>query len=81
MRVADDMEVDDLDDLLEEFAGSNFGSRPTEPARQDWVAGGHFGSEGIDADELLGELDATLAISKSCVILVAFCALYLARRV
>jgi hypothetical protein len=60
MRVADDMEVDDLDDLLEEFAGSNFGSRPTEPARQDWVAGGHFGSEGIDADELLGELDATL---------------------
>ena len=46
-KVEDDMQIDDLDDLLNEFS----------------VAGGNFGSDDLDADALLDELDETLGLS------------------
>jgi len=49
-NVEDDMDIDDLDDLLDEFS----------------VAGGHFGSEELDADSLLDELDESLGLRPAC---------------
>jgi len=46
-RVEDDIDVDDLDDLLNEFA----------------VGGGNFGSEELDADALIHELDESMGLS------------------
>lgn len=48
-NVENDMDVDDLDDLLDEFS----------------VMGGNFGSEEMDADSLLDELDETLGLGPS----------------